>query len=370
MGFIEEKDFLIIESERVKSECYKQTRGFPAYLSGESYDIWMNKVKLFSDKYLKENPLYDELTKAYNARNNSVGTTGCDRVTSILKVLSNEEYESEFEELNKDKVLFISHSSRDIEYVALLVRLLEDMQIRDMGITIVCSSLSGYSIPNNKNIYEYLKTQFNKNIFVILILSDNYYSSIPCMNEMGATWIAANNYQAILTPEFEYTKVKGAIDASNICFKLDDKYRISELKDNISSFGKEIVTNKVWERKLDTFIMEVNNIHASEKYKAKYHNIDLENIVPDGEYSNFVFRFINHENINKKCICIDIEMEDNKSTKAEVRIANDQLKDIELFGTKNKRVSIKVLNDEIHNIKNFDKYMIKSWTVNYNIVRS
>ena len=90
------------------------------------------------------------------------------------------------------------------------------------------------------NIYDDLREEFSNNLFVIFMLSSNYYKSAPCLNEMGATWVLKKKYQSILLPGFEYSQIKGAIDPCDISFKLDDKkYRTSalgELKDNIVQF--------------------------------------------------------------------------------------------------------------------------------------
>jgi hypothetical protein len=239
MSFISEKDTLIHNAENVKMTCLVHSQYAPEYLAGEEYDIWMNRVKLFTDKYMKSHPLYEELIKYFNIRHNSYGTSVLDGVVSILKVteIDNSTDSSNDSSSKKDKIIFLSHSSRDIEYVTQFVQLLENMHIRDLNLKLICSSLSGYDIPNNKNIYDYQKKQFKKDVFVILLLSKNYYSSVACLNEMGATWITTENYQAILTPEYEYSQTKGAIDASRICFKLNDKYKINELKADIYNFS-------------------------------------------------------------------------------------------------------------------------------------
>lgn len=372
MGFVEDKEELIKGSQLVKFECMGNGSGFLAYLSGESYNIWMNKSKIFAMKYLKDHPLYDNLMEAYATRKNSLGTAALDEIMGILKALTDSDYiENNLEDQGQEKILFISHSSKDIEYVTLLVQLLEDMNVREMGIRIVCSSLSGYSIPNNIKIFEYLKEQFKNNIFVILLLTKDYYSSVACLNEMGATWISTDNYQAILTPEFEYENVEGAIDASSICFKLNDKYRLDELKTKIENFAISLSNdNEIWPRKLDEFIEKVNNIYNSEKYKVSRHNIQIENIVPDGDDLKFIFRFVNFENINKRCLFIDIEMFDKKKLRTDLRIADEHLNSIELYGDENKRVFISIPNKDILYSDSFDRYTIKAWNLNYHMIRS
>ncbi len=156
--------------------------------------------------------------------------------------------------LRQKKMIFISHSSLDIDYVNLLVNLLEDIGFKGRSM-IFCSSVSGYGIPMGKHIYDYLKEQFGKELHVIYLLSENYYNSPACLNEMGATWVKSKHHTAILTPpEFNYNQIKGAIDASRIWIKLNDKDKINELKDELlEEFELDDFDYAYWERKRDVF---------------------------------------------------------------------------------------------------------------------
>lgn len=174
--------------------------------------------------------------------------------TYALKILNNHTFSSEeinimkymvniidedFETKIKPPKIFISHCEKDICIVERFVDLLSHIGISTNQL--FCSSVPGYNIKQgNGNIYDYLREEFNNNLFVIFMLSSNYYASVPCLNEMGATWVLKKEYQSILLPGFEYSQVKGAIDPCKISFKLDDKkYRTSalgELKENIVQF--------------------------------------------------------------------------------------------------------------------------------------
>lgn len=54
------------------------------------------------------------------------------------------------------------------------------------------------------------------------MLSNNYYKSYDCLNEMGAVWALRAEYQAILLPGFYFPDTCGAIVPQRISFKLDD----------------------------------------------------------------------------------------------------------------------------------------------------
>lgn len=165
--------------------------------------------------------------------------------------------------MRKTKV-FISHSSKDIKQVSLLVDLLADMGLTNDDL--FCSSVPDYSIPLNADIYDYLASLFRDcNIYVIFMLSHNYYQSPVCLNEMGAAWVLKNDYTSILLHGFDYHEVKGAVNPNKIGLRFDDsdellKKRLGELITILSErFGKSIPDMR-WERKRDSFISEIKNL--------------------------------------------------------------------------------------------------------------
>ena len=64
-----------------------------------------------------------------------------------------------------------------------------------------------------KPIYDVLATKFLEyDIYVILLLSKNYYDSVACLNEMGATWVLKAKYSTIVCPGFTVPEIKGAVN--------------------------------------------------------------------------------------------------------------------------------------------------------------
>ncbi len=127
-----------------------------------------------------------------------------------------------------------------------------------------CSSIPGYNIKQGKgDIYEYIRNEFNNNLFVIFMLSDNYYNSKACLNEMGAAWVLQKKYQSILLPGFEFSQVQGAINPREISFKLDDKiYRnvaLGELKNVMVEFlGIQDVDSSKWDYQRERFFAQID----------------------------------------------------------------------------------------------------------------
>lgn len=111
----------------------------------------------------------------------------------------------------KKPKIFISHSEKDIAYVSKFVELLEKIGVKQEHL--FCSSVAGYQIPMSDNdeddIYKYLREQFRDHeLFVIYMLSKDYYKSAVCLNEMGAAWVLKTAYQSILLPKTDFSKVK------------------------------------------------------------------------------------------------------------------------------------------------------------------
>ena len=171
----------------------------------------------------------------------------------------------------KKKMIFISHSTKDKEYIAAFIELLEILGLHEDEI--VCSSIPPYCIPLNGRVYEWLVDKFqNYNLHVIYMLSHNYYGSAASLNEMGAAWAMKQKWSAILLPGFGFNEVAGCIDPTQIGIKLDDsdlatlKFRLEELKDMLTSeFNLRNMSSALWERRRDDFLTKIEAIKSEQK---------------------------------------------------------------------------------------------------------
>lgn len=379
----EKLDELIEQGKHVKKVNFVKVTepglAISDYISGEEYDIWMNNVKIYASKYCRNHTLYDDIMNTYKRRKNSWGTDAFDDVMSYLIALRNDDdfinnnHSDKIDntlgrDVKADKMIFISHSSLDIDYVNLLVELLEDIGFKGRSM-IFCSSVSGYGIPMGKRIYDYLKEQFNKELYVIYLLSENYYNSPACLNEMGATWVKSKRHTAILTPEFNYSQIKGAIDASRIWIKINDKDKITELKDELlGEFGLDDIETSYWERKREKFLTNVFKIYENNKHKTSLQKIEFEGIednLYDEGYKCF-FRFINKDDVPKRCLYIKLLVEDKNEGKIEITLTNSELSNLIVYNYENKRVELDI---GMHNFEIFSEFTSYLWD-RYEIVDS
>lgn len=224
---------------------------------GRIWDEDLVKVKQIIASRLKE---YDDINQE-------------DDVKRIEKNLLNDrliknskDENSELKELrhsNLRKKIFISHSSKDSEYVKEFVYLL-----KFLGFTrnnLICTSFPSYGIPNGEKIYDWIINEFYESkLHIIYMFSDNYYKSPACLNEMGAVWAFKNKWDAILLPGFGFEKINGCVDKDRIVLKLDDseiRFRLNELmEDLVEEFGLKKPDTNEWEVYRDKFLDTVKKI--------------------------------------------------------------------------------------------------------------
>ena len=139
----------------------------------------------------------------------------------------------------KPHKLFISHSSKDKEYMEALVEMLEDIGMPDGSF--VCTSVPGHGIPGGSKIFDWLREQFlTCDLRVLFALSQNYYNSAASLNEMGAAWVTKASDTLLLLPGFSFSDIQGCVDPREmgISFGMEEaelKHRLNEFKDALIS---------------------------------------------------------------------------------------------------------------------------------------
>lgn len=155
--------------------------------------------------------------------------------------------------------VFISHSSKDKEIGKLIVKLLKEIGVNSSGI--VFTSLEGYGIPKGENIFDWLKSQLKEKPYIIYLLSDSYYSSVACLNEMGAAWMIESKHIFFFAPNFDLNNDKflnGAIDPRKMGIHAGNKEDLISFCDEfIKQFNLETKLTII-SRAVEEFISAVN----------------------------------------------------------------------------------------------------------------
>lgn len=184
------------------------------------------------------------------------------------------------------KKIFISHSSADKAYGDAVVALL--LQTGLSTNQILYSSHPECGVPIGKNIYDYLRETIHDGSYMIYLLSDQYYDSIACMNEMGAAWMWQNDFLLLATPEFDYNNdkfQKGAADPRNLAVSMDNMIQMRQFIMHIKEIFITDVDSIQIEASLRKYFETLNKIEnqkkaeKQEKEKAKPSVVCLESVV-------------------------------------------------------------------------------------------
>jgi len=98
-------------------------------------------------------------------------------------------------------------------------------------------------------------------------LSDSYYSSVACLNEMGASWIIESDHTIIFTPDFNLDSPdfqNGALDPREIGFYINNQERvlgfIELLRDSFDISKNAVLINQ----KVNEFLKIISGIKPEE----------------------------------------------------------------------------------------------------------
>lgn len=247
--------------------------------------IYLELEKINKDKFIENTVSILDKFDGYSDRRHFEELVG-----ALKAILDNVDYYYEeaanMEETEKKRIIFISHATADRCYVKSFVELLEDLGLNEEEI--ICSSIPPYCIPLDGKVYEWLVDKFqNCELHVMFMLSENYYKSAACLNEMGAAWALKQKWSGILLPGFDFSDIAGCIDSTQISIKLDDdketlNFRLGELRKNLTEeFGLREMTSTVWERKREDFLRKIESeiCKKKEAIDETIENVVLDNIV-------------------------------------------------------------------------------------------
>ncbi len=161
-------------------------------------------------------------------------------------------------------IIFISHSSSDKKYGDALRKFIVGLGVKDEQLIYTSHELNG--IPMDKNIYEYLRENFDNKVFMIILWSNTYLESPACLNEMGAAWVTQSDYTNIYVPDFEFGNPKYhecAVDTRKMGAVLKNdghcKTKMIELKNKILKMFNLEIDEKHFKVLLDEFMKEITD---------------------------------------------------------------------------------------------------------------
>jgi hypothetical protein len=181
----------------------------------------------------------------------------------IKELMNNISLQNDFHEResgsNKEMRIFVSHSSRDKSICDAFVELMESIGVPEN--VILYSSSARHGIPGDLDIFDYLRENISAKTTVFFMLSDNYYESVYCLNEMGAAWVTRNDFSIFILPNFT-GEIRGVIDRNKKGYSLQEPIDLIQFKNKIvETFNLQLSENR-WEDLKNNFISKLRTIYC------------------------------------------------------------------------------------------------------------
>lgn len=256
-------DELIMEGNILLESFQKQNYSSYMCISGKEYELWMGKVQIYTNTILPDCLIKDELNELYQKRNRYLGDSGVIKVLEILEAVNIMNLKKEGYITMSEQKVFISHSSSDKIFGDALVFLLKGLGLSKSQLLYTSNDV--YGIPLGKNIFQYLRENIEYDVHMVFLLSQNYFNSVACLNEMGAAWMAKNDYTIIGTPGFDFNDKcfrDCCIDSQKMGILMDNYVRMAEFKEMITKKFILDVDAIEWEQLFEEYKNMIENIKS------------------------------------------------------------------------------------------------------------
>ena len=157
------------------------------------------------------------------------------------------------------KRVFISHSSKDKQYVTDFVNHILCLGIGLSLDDIFCTSIEDMTMRNGEDIRLHIQENIRSAEYSFLLISNNYKASEICVNEMGAVWADEANVRLFLLPNTYFTIIGWLCDTRK-ADKLTDSVALDRLyKEMVEYFSlKENLIH--WSQQREMFVGRVRTI--------------------------------------------------------------------------------------------------------------
>ena len=168
-----------------------------------------------------------------------------------------------------EPIIFLSHRGTDWKYGHALRDFLVGLGLKKEQLIYTSHEL--HKIPGGLSIFEYLRANIRRDVFMLILWSEDYLNSIPCLCEMGACWVTKCEYWHIFTPYFDFKspklnecpldmqKVGAALNGDSMC-----KANMMELKNKVQEMFGLVNDEATSTYVLDTFIKKIKESVAHE----------------------------------------------------------------------------------------------------------
>ncbi len=137
------------------------------------------------------------------------------------------------------KRIFISHNKKHEKYGVFIMSMFELLGV-DIEENFIFTSCGLTGVPHGQDIYDYLKSCFREDIYVIFLFSKHFYDSNVCIAETGAAWATNRNHSNVIV-DIDYDDIDKPINNAKQGFSIGD---LDELKkEEVMKFIKTVLAD-------------------------------------------------------------------------------------------------------------------------------
>ena len=176
------------------------------------------------------------------------------------------------------KKIFISHSSKDIDYVKSFVENILVLGLDIPSERIFCSSMEGNGVKSGQYIPDRLREEINKSSLALLFVSKNYKMSEICLNEVGAAWATLSKETVIpmLLPNTIFSEL-GFLDLNRLGLKLYEREGILKLIQDCKNELNPSFNVEKLHKKIEDYLTDIDKLYKSKteiKEETKIEEVD------------------------------------------------------------------------------------------------
>lgn len=183
--------------------------------------------------------------------------------------------------------VFISHSSKDEEFVIKLVQFFEILGVKHNNI--FCSSIEGQGVKHGNKIEEAVRNEIIEDKVLIYVISKNFLESNYCLNELGAGWVLSDSRTQrkdlfpIKLPDISFDDIKGFIGGGDKCTECNEKSITAFVEEFEDVLGLPSKKPTIYRNLVDNFIKDTKSfidtaIQVGKLSKEEYEKQQFEKL--------------------------------------------------------------------------------------------
>ena len=137
------------------------------------------------------------------------------------------------------KRIFISHNKEHEKYGFFIMKMFDLLNV-NIEDTFIFTSYPPTGVPHGQNIYDYLKSCFRDDIYVIFLFSRHFYDSNVCVAETGAAWATNRNHSNVII-DIGYDDIDKPLDNAKQGFRIKNLEDLD--KEEVAKFIKTVLND-------------------------------------------------------------------------------------------------------------------------------